>query len=251
MMVKNKLNFLGLVIALMLMLGACSTQRLAKIEPTYTVVNADAAETDPAVEAVLVKYREQLSAKMDIIVGHTDEPMSKGRPESKLGNLISDVMLDAATEQSKLDVNFAIQNLGGIRIPTLGAGDIRKGLMYEIMPFDNEIVIVRVKGDKVLSLMKRIAEQGGVPVSRGIQMVIEKQKMASLLVNGEAVDPNKDYLIAVNDFMATGGDGFEELTAGDHILTGILVRDALTNHFLMMQAKGQSITARIEKRIVD
>ncbi|MGB4905279.1 MAG: 5'-nucleotidase, partial [Saprospiraceae bacterium] len=131
------------------------------------------------------------------------------------------------------------------------AGDIRKGLMYEIMPFDNEIVIVRVKGDKVLSLMKRIAEQGGVPVSRGIQMVIEKQKMASLLVNGEAVDPNKDYLIAVNDFMATGGDGFEELTAGDHILTGILVRDALTNHFLMMQAKGQSITARIEKRIVD
>jgi len=231
--------------------SACATQRLAKMDSNYSVIREETISKDATVDAIVEPYRIQMEEKMNVIVGHTDEPMSKGRPESKLGNLISDIMLDRATEQSKLQVNFAVQNLGGIRIPTLGAGDIRKGLMYEIMPFDNEIVIVKLKGADLIKLMESIASEGGVPVSKGVQMTIIDKKIGSLLINGATVDNTKDYYVAVNDFMANGGDGYEILAKGEQIHTGVLVRDALTDHFLKMKAQGLSVTAKIERRIAD
>lgn len=228
-----------------------STTHLATLSANYSIVKEETSPKDPEIENIIEPYRKQMEDKMNVIVGHTDEPMSKARPESKLGNLISDVILDKANESGKVKVDFAVQNYGGIRIPTLGAGDIRKGLMYEIMPFDNEIVIVKLKGEKLMKFMESIAADGGVPVSRGIQMTIIDKKIGSLLVGGAVVDPTRDYYIAVNDFMANGGDGYEVLAEGEHILTGALVRDALTEHFLKMQAQGKSVTAKIERRIAD
>ena len=235
----------------LLLFGCKSTHQIATIDTGYTIVRDADLSKDAETESIITPYRKKMEETMNVIVGHTDEAMSKSRPESKLGNLISDVILDKATAQSKLPVDFAIQNYGGIRIPTLGAGDIRKGLMYEIMPFDNEIVIVRIKGIYVLKLMESIASDGGVPVSRGIQMTIIDKKIGSLLINGAVVDENKEYYIAVNDFMANGGDGYEVLSQGEQIHTGSLVRDALTEHFLYMQSQGKSVTAKIERRIAD
>lgn len=252
MMINIRKSFSFLSVAAILSLTACrSQQQLATITPSYTVIEAKTSPESPEMEARLSTYREQLSEKMNVIVGHTDEPMSKGRPESKLGNLISDIILERAIEQSGLEVDYALQNLGGIRIPTLGAGDIRKGLMYEIMPFDNEIVIVKLRGDQVIRMMERIAAEGGIPVSRGVQMTIIDKKIGSLLIKGNTVQPEKEYLVAVNDFMANGGDNYMELVDAPKILTGVLVRDAMTDYFLRMQAQGKSVTAKLERRITD
>lgn len=251
MMLNRKYNYYGLLVVLILMLGACSSQKLAKIDSNYTEIKAQAASADPDVEATLSKYRVLLSAKMDTIVGYTEEPMSKGRPESKLGNLLCDIILDRAIAQKVGPVDLAVQNLGGIRIPTLGAGQIKKGLIFEIMPFDNEIVVVHIKGSSMLLFMDQIAAQGGIPVSRGLKMHIENRKVANVLINGEAIDPNRMYHIAMPDFMANGGDDFVEFKTADRVITGVLIRDAIIDHFLALQAQGKPVTAKIEKRITE
>ncbi len=250
-MLNRKYKYYVTLVVMILLLGACSSQKLAKIDSNYTEIKAEAASADPDLEASLSKYRVLLSAKMDTIVGYTEEPMSKGRPESKLGNLLSDIILDRALAHKVGPVDFAVQNLGGIRIPTLGAGQIKKGLIFEIMPFDNEIVVVHLKGSSMSLFMDQIAAQGGIPVSRGVKMHIENRMVASVLINGEAIDPDRIYHIAMPDFMANGGDDFVEFKTAERAITGIFIRDAIIDHFLARQAEGKPVSAKIEKRITE
>ena len=103
----------------------------------------------------------------------------------------------------------------------------------------------------MLLFMDQIAAQGGIPVSRGVKMHIENRKVAGVLINGEAIDPNKMYHIAMPDFMANGGDDFVEFKTADRAITGVFIRDAIIDHFLAQQAQGKPVTAKIEKRITE
>jgi 5'-nucleotidase/UDP-sugar diphosphatase len=171
-------------------------------------------QNDQNLMNILMPYKEKVKDILAEKIGEAlgDFPNDNVRKmETELGNLVADSML---WYTKNLGVNFAIQNGGGIR-KTLPKGDITKGLIYEILPFDNTIVVVELKGSDLIELFNYIATipngAGAFPqVSDGVKFTINYQTMKceNILINGKPIDENKVYKIATNSYMATGGDGY-------------------------------------------
>ena len=120
--------------------------------------------------------------------------------------------------------------MGGIR-STIGAGDILTKSIYEVMPFENEVLIVKMKGSDLKGLFDYyLRTQKNNPVSH---LYIETDNGITVkeLVNGKTVDPSKDYYIATSDYLALGGDNMSFFSKGQLISTGIKLRDLFLEKF--------------------
>jgi len=117
------------------------------------------------------------------------------------------------------------------------------------MPFENELVIVWLKGDKLLELLNYFAEIGGQGVS-GIRMKIENNKATNILINNEALNVNKSYSIATNDYLAGGNDKMLQLAQYEkRINTGIKIRNMLLDYVKNATKKGEIIQSKLDGRI--
>ncbi len=141
------------------------------------------------------------------------------RGETNLGNLITAAMLDATGAE------VAITNGGGIRA-SIDAGDITNGEVITVLPFGNYVVVKTVTGQDLLDALelgvnKYPEENGPFPHVAGIQFTFDQGKPAgsrivSATAKGGPIDPKAEYIMATNDFMAAGGDGFT-MFADDNI----------------------------------
>lgn len=186
---------------------------------------------------LLTKYSDQVESELTKVIGHAETTFPNARvryEETALGDLVADSML---WYTKNLNVDFAIQNGGGIRTD-LPAGTITKKNIYEILPFDNSIAVVTLKGDQVQALFDFIATipqgKGAFPqVSEGVSFTInyETNRCENILINGAPIDPDKIYKIATNSFMASGGDGYQAFTnALDYYDTSVFQRDAFIEY---------------------
>ena len=128
-----------------------------------------------------------------------------GNPESALGNLVTDVLLDS------LDADVALHNVfGGLRAD-LPAGALNYGSVFQMFPFDNRVVILDLSGAE---LRQVIARQAGVSRRAGFSGMRvdvacdeDRLRVTMTLPSGRAIEDAERVRVAVNDFLATGGDG--------------------------------------------
>lgn len=237
-------------LALFFLATSCKTVKLARVDTGYVSITSDLKAEDPIILEYLKPYRDSLNKEMNVIIGENANELSKGRPESTLGNLVADIILLGAENHSGEKIDFAIQNLGGIRIPTLAAGSITKGKIFELMPFDNIIVILKIKGNDVKTLIDLMAKAGGWPVSKGLQVKMNDSQAISVLIQGEPLNMERTYLIAMPDFIANGGDDMDFLKSLPQIQTGVLIRDEIIKYFSDQLKKNEEISVKIEGRMV-
>jgi 5'-nucleotidase/UDP-sugar diphosphatase len=203
--------------------------------------------------SALTPFAAQVESMLSEVVGVAGSPFNNenGRKqETALGDLIADAML---WQTRHLNVDFAIQNGGGIRAD-LPEGPITRRRIYDILPFDNTVVVLKMKGSQVLQLFDRIAAvpsgRGAFPqVSEGVRFTINyhNQSCENVTIGGNPVDPEKVYSIATNSYLAAGGDGYTIfLRALDHYDTSIFQRDALSEYLKTMKKK---LTPEINRRI--
>ncbi|GLR17210.1 hypothetical protein GCM10007940_18250 [Portibacter lacus] len=194
-------------------------------------------------------YKSQLDAKMNIVIGELDVELVKERVESSIGNWFTDIMLDEANRISTTKVDFAVQNYGGVRSNSIAKGPITVRTVYEVMPFENMLVAVDLSGKDVLKLFDMIAEYGGWPISRGVKFDIKEGKAINVKIDGKDVDLDKTYRIALNDYVAEGGDNTSVFANAPIYEYNLLVRDAIINHIKRDTEEGIVQTARKEGRI--
>jgi len=120
-----------------------------------------------------------------------------------------------------------MQNYGGIRIGEIPEGPITRGKIFELMPFDNMLVVLECPGNITAKLLHSFAASGGAPVSGNISMLIDGNKASHIKINGKSFDPNKTYRIAMPDYIARGGDKSDYLMDLPMLDTGVLIRDAI------------------------
>ncbi|WP_160680441.1 5'-nucleotidase C-terminal domain-containing protein [Clostridium sp. C8-1-8] len=178
-------------------------------------------------------FYTKLKPLLDKVEGVTDTNLTHDRfaeGTSILGQWVTDVMRKA------VGVQIGITNGGGLREP-IAAGNITMGDLYEVMPFDNTLVKMNLKG----SDLKRVIENGimntnvgWVQVS-GVKVYYDKAAPAGnritamFLEDGTPIDMNKYYSVVTNDFMATGGDQYDFTGAQNVYDTGIPIRDSLAS----------------------
>jgi 2',3'-cyclic-nucleotide 2'-phosphodiesterase (5'-nucleotidase family) len=181
---------------------------------------------DRGVKALLRPYGDSIATEMDKPVFRTTSRVSMSGLEdgdTPLGNFVADAMLESAGG------DMAIINSGGIRAP-LPAGTVTAGDIFTVLPFDNTLVKVPMKGWQVRELFdfiaRRIGKRGFAQIS-GASFVIRNGRASDVRVGDKPLDPNHTYTVATIDFLYGGGDGYTQFEkAGLATITGTLTHDA-------------------------
>jgi 2',3'-cyclic-nucleotide 2'-phosphodiesterase (5'-nucleotidase family) len=213
-------------------------------------------EEAPAVSAIVTRYREQLGEKLSVrLVDARAEIAAVGEPSNPLGLLVADEILTwlrahAGTEPAP---ECFITNDGGLRAP-LYAGEVRLTHVYEVMPFDNELVIIELSGERVQAMAVEIARKGGEPIA-GLRLRLDSVSAEApaavvLEVGGVPFDPQRVYRVATTDYLAESG-WLSDVVKGLPIRrTGVLMRDALAERFKQRAAEGRPLEPYTDDRIV-
>ncbi len=219
------------------------------IEGNSIALGADKeAIADEAMEAMIKPYREELEDVMDEVIGYAPVGLRAHKPESLLSNFAADVYRKTAADHLQRPVEIAIVNLGGLRTQ-ISSGNITVGKIFELMPFENELVVVWLRGKDLQDLLDHFAEIGGQGVS-GLKMGIKDDKAVNVIIAGEPLDPEKKYAVATNDYLAEGNDGMKQLAGYElRMNTGIKVRDMLNTHIRNLTAAGLNVEAKLDGRI--
>ncbi len=187
---------------------------------------------------------------MNDVVGIADMNLEVGKPEGTLGNFMVDAFFIMAQEKYNRKVDAAFMNSGGIRLTQLAAGTVTTGKVFELMPFDNILIIQELKGDVLQKFLDHIADKNGWPVA-GITMQIKNRKAINVMIGGKPLELNKIYTVVNSDFVANGGDSADILREFTQINNGYLMRDAIFDYIKKLKDQGKNIGAKIENRITN
>ncbi|MGV4415312.1 5'-nucleotidase C-terminal domain-containing protein [Chryseobacterium sp. T1] len=233
------MKFRSIVLAVALIsLGACKSHlNIANIHTEKNIVIDNQVSEDAKIKAFIEPYKNEMDAKMNTKISHTSVDLTKDGDNSNLGNLLADFTYEGALDWAKKNniphLDGGVINIGGIR-SVIGAGDITTKQVFEVMPFENEVVIIKLKGKDLQGLFDYYAEnQKNNPVSH-LLVETDKNKITKQLVNGKAIDFDKDYYIVTSDYLAFGGDRMYFFTKGELIPTGIKLRELFLEKFRAM-----------------
>jgi len=232
-------------------LAACSPKTWQITDSLSTRIALDATTqsmADTTYISYLKPFKQKLDKEMDIVIGEAAETMRGHAPESLLSNFSADVYRQAASEALRQQIDIAIVNLGGLRTQ-IPAGTFTLRKVFELMPFENELVVVWIKGDKLYELLQFFAKVGGEGVS-GLRMLISNGKAVDITVGDNTLDLNKLYSIATNDYLAGGNDKMYQLAMYEkRVNTSIKVRNMLLQYIQNETLMGRKIQSKLDGRI--
>ena len=197
---------------------------------------------------LLKPYSDSVNKNMNDVIAVAGMSLEKKQPEGTLNNVLADAMLVMAKEKYQTAIDASFLNYGGIRLPSIAAGNITRGKVYEMAPFDNIIVLLKINGKVLQQFFNLVAGKGGWPCA-GIAYQIKNKEAINIVVGGTPMDENKEYTIALLDYVANGGDDCNMLRPIPQQNNGYLFRDAVLQYFARFQQQGKQITASIEKRV--
>lgn len=183
------------------------TGKLTDIKAKYVELDAALVKPDTKIQEFVEAQR---IPGVDEVIGKaiTDIKLRGNNPnelDSPLGDLFADIILAQAPT-----ADFALHNTGGVRVDIL-EGDITKRLVTNAFPFPNKVMEVRVNGAFIRKLIaKSIHEKRSLfQYSKNVKIEYRwkhnRAELVSVKVNGQEIDKDKMYLIAVNDYIANGG----------------------------------------------
>jgi 5'-nucleotidase/UDP-sugar diphosphatase len=209
---------------------------------------------DPALRALLQPFHEAGQARLQMPVGLADAGFEEDRTvvrqrATALGVLIARSMM------ARTGADLALMNGGGIRTG-LAAGTISYRDVLMVQPFANTVVVVTLTGAELLDYLNAAAKMppgsGGFPHTAGLDWRIEAGVVVAARVAGLAVDPGRRYQLALNNFVAAGGDGYPRLAGhSGYVDSGFndaeVLRDYIARHS-PLQAADYEPGASVQRR---
>lgn len=234
----------------LLFLAGCSHQVYQPKSLAYNDYRiTQASPKDSALNQLLKKYADSVNSTMNGVIGTIATSLSKAQPEGALGNFMTDAMLAMTRKKFNQPVDAAFVNYGGIRLTQLPEGPVTTGKIFELMPFDNLVVLLPLKGDLLQTFLDHVASRGGWPVA-GLQFTIANNKATHVLIGGKPLNISTTYHIAISDYVANGGDDCTMLKPIPQVNIGYILRDALLEYVKMQTAQGKKIDAKVEGRVI-
>ncbi|TYP70812.1 bifunctional 2',3'-cyclic-nucleotide 2'-phosphodiesterase/3'-nucleotidase [Paenibacillus methanolicus] len=225
---------------------------VAKSKAEIVDVKQQGVTPDAEISAMIKSYQEKNAPVMNAPVGKSAAAITReatAAGESALGNLIADGMRET------MKTDFAFMNSGGIR-NDLPQGSVTYGNMFSIQPFGNVLIKMTLTGAQMKELMNqqwagtsaKIGQVSGFTYSYDLSKPVGSRIVDIKKADGTALKDDATYTIVVNDFMATGGDGYTVLTKGTNREAGPVDLDA-TIAYLKSKFGTADITAKTEGRI--
>lgn len=234
--------------------GCTRHYQVVSVERTRTLIDSRYdARVSEATVAYLAPYKQKVDSLMAPVVGRADVNMAADRPEAPLSNLLPDILMWASADYGEKP-DFAVYNIGGMRA-AFSKGEVTIGDVNEVAPFDNKICFLTLSGEEVKELFGQIAARGGEGVSHGVELAITKGRtLSSARLNGEPIEPGRDYRLATIDYLLPGADGMTAFKKGRNIVSPQTeqnnTRFIIMDYFRHMAAQGKGVSAKVEGRVV-
>ena len=216
-------------------LMACHpNMNLVDVKTQENIVIGQEIEDKKEFVKLIAPYKEKLDNIMNQKISHTSVELNRSGDNSNLGALLSDYLLEGANDwavKNKMPkVDAAILNIGGIR-NNISEGDILVRNIFEVMPFENEMVIVKMKGEDIQGIFDYYEKhQKNNPVAQ-LNIIVKDGKLVEGLINGEHPQIGKTYYIATSDYLAMGGDSMYFFEKGETIKTDVILRNLFLEYF--------------------
>ena len=233
----------------LLILSACASPELEY----KAVPMSDSIASEISVESIIIPYRDSIELSMNTVLVENEEPLTRGIPESTLGNLIADLLLQRALIEMPDSIRpmVCLVNIGGLRVD-LPAGPITVGKVFELMPFENEIDIIKLSPDKIEEMLEYLKEVGGQPVA-GMEVSPANSNNISAAIrldDGEELNADDYIYVVTSDYLAEGGDKMSFfMNPEERIRTGIKIRDAIIDDFRIKGLSGNTLTSKLDGRV--
>ncbi len=233
-----KINFL---FSFVVLVGACNPFSIRGSKKPHSIQMVAYFSHTPKVEdadsALLLKFKtlfDSLNYTMSKVIFYNQADLIKGDSSHRLDSFFVQQLLCFAKQQFK-NQNFMptilLFNTGGLR-QSLLKGDVTKGHIYELMPFDNQLVLGRISGEYLFSLHQRMKEREGDPYWILGSFCHNQSLSNSFDVN--QIDSLQNYYLLTTDFLLAGGDRIldKHMVEIVNIDSNFLIRDVLFQQLL-------------------
>jgi len=243
--VKHKpSNLLALLFSLSSLLVAQSPSVKAEVIPVTVSIPEDVE-----IQKVIAPLAAEIKASFDLPLVQAPQGLFRGRrgEENLLGYWVSDVMRGAAEAVTGRPVRLAITNAGGLR-SNLRPGLLKVADIFELMPFENELVVIELTGAEVIQVVtESIVRRGGEPCS-GVKAVVEGTPEAATFTitwaDGSPIDPAATVYVATSDYLYGGGDSIPTLKKGRKpFTTGLTLRQILLDECARLAKEKKDLVA--------
>ena len=250
---KKKFLYFLPIVAVAMSVSCTKHYQLEGVQRTRILIDSR-YDKAPSAEATafLAPFKHTVDSMMGPVVGKAASYLEAAKPESKLSNVLSDILVWAAKDFNE-KVDFSVYNIGGIRA-ALAEGIVTYGDVLEVAPFENKICFLDLSGEKVRELFEQIASRGGEGVSQGVRMSISSLgQLNGVQVNGKDIDPQATYRIATIDYLAQGNDGLVAFKACTNVNSPQNeennVRYIIMAYFRELYQQGKAVDGQVEGRI--
>jgi 2',3'-cyclic-nucleotide 2'-phosphodiesterase (5'-nucleotidase family) len=204
-------------------------------------------QSDSSIEALIKPYREPLITSMSEILIYSNNEAVKGLPESSLGNLIADLLLEGSKRKIKESIDLAFLNTGGLRVEW-PKGAITRSMVYELMPFENLVEVVSIRGSELKILLDQIAARGGTPVA-GLKFGIHKSKAVDIYIANKPLVDENTYRMVSTDYLLNNGDKYQIPITSNRKGLEIKFRDLLLDELVYLNAQSHTLSPAKDGRI--
>ena len=209
--------------------------------------------SNKAVESVIVPYRINLDKSMNKVLSYAIDTYSKtdGVYNTAIGNLMADAVFELSNpifkNRTGNNLDVVLLNHGGIR-SILPKGNVTTKSAYSLMPFENSVVVVPLKGSVITEMTTYLKESRKAHPISGVELVLNADNSyQKIRVGGKSIDPEKIYYVATNDYLYNGGDRMYFLKKSDTLYDlNYKIRNVLIDYF----TKYDSLNPKKDQRFI-
>lgn len=249
------LNLKHFVIIITLLFGyACKQEPLKLSEITAKRLQIDRTQNQiDAIDTFIAPFRSRINTVLDSTLAYAPKTLTKddGSLNSSAGNLMADIVGSEANsifnKRTDKNIDFVLLNHGGIR-SIISKGNVSARTAYQVMPFENTIVVVELSGASVLELAAYLTKSKRAHPISGMQLIIDKNdEIKSLQVQDKSVEKNRSYYVATSNYLVSGGDNMVFFKNAISITeTDYLIRNAMIDYF----KKVDTLKAAVDNRFI-
>ena len=229
---------LVLIIGFTSLIFSCeNAKQLVNINAENRII-AEELPSNKDIEAVIDPYKINLDKSMTKILSYSTDTYSKndGNYNTAIGNLMADAIMELSNpifkSRTGKNLDMVLLNHGGIR-SVLSKGNITTRTAYSLMPFENSVIVVALKGTVIMEMTSYLKEFGKPHPISGLELVLNSDNTYNtILIGGEPVEMEKTYHVATNDYLYKGGDQMYFLKKSDTLYDlNYKIRTVLIDYF--------------------
>lgn len=210
---------------------------LTKIEGQIIQVT-DSLDLDQDVEAFIKPFRAHIEKDLDSVLAYSPNTYTKndGELNTAIGNLMTEIIFSEGNpifnKRTDKNIDIVLLNHGGIRAP-ISKGPITARTAYQVMPFENKIVVASLKGTQVNKIVSYLVSRKRAHPFSGLKILLDQDyNLLEAIINGKSIDESKIYHIATSDYLYNNGDNMSFFKSSEEVISlDYKIRNAIIDYF--------------------